>query len=158
MNNQMILESVAGVLQGVPHVIANLANTASLLWDNLPDINWAGFYLLSQGELWLGPFQGKVACTRIAPGRGVCGSALAQDRTLVVPDVHAFPGHIACDAASRSEIVVPLHAFGRPVGVLDIDSPILDRFTAQDRDLLEKIAQLLELHCDFSRCGFDLQL
>lgn len=127
-----------------PHWLPVLSNAAALLWESLEDINWAGFYL-SQGEsLLLGPFQGKVACIRIPYGRGVCGTAAAEDKTQRVPDVHAFPGHIACDSASRSEIVVPLHCGGTVVGVLDIDSPTEGRFTEQDRQGLEIFARTLE--------------
>ncbi len=127
-----------------PHWLPVLSNAAALLWESLEDINWAGFYL-SQGEsLLLGPFQGKVACIRIPYGRGVCGTAAAKDKTQRVPDVHAFPGHIACDSASRSEIVVPLHCGGTVVGVLDIDSPTEGRFTEQDRQGLEIFARTLE--------------
>ena len=123
--------------------IANLANTAALLFEALPGVNWAGFYLLRGAELVLGPFQGKPACVRIALGRGVCGTAAEPRRTQVVPDVHAFPGHIACDGASRSEVVVPLLADGRLLGVLDIDSPEPGRFDALDAEGLERIAQVL---------------
>ena len=127
-----------------PHWLPVLSNAAALLWESLEDINWAGFYL-SQGEsLLLGPFQGKVACIRIPFGRGVCGTAAAEDKTQLVPDVHAFPGHIACDCASRSEIVVPLHCGGSVVGVLDIDSPRKERFTEEDRRGLEAFARTLE--------------
>ncbi len=126
--------------------IANLANAAALLWENLQDINWAGFYLMTDGKLVLGPFQGKVACTIIPLGKGVCGNAAAQDRTLVVPDVHAFPGHIACDSASNSEIVVPMHRNGEVFGVLDIDSPVFGRFTEKDREGLEAFVRVLENH------------
>lgn len=130
--------------EGIPYPIANLANAAALLWQSLPQINWAGFYLMTEGALVLGPFQGKPACIRIPLGRGVCGAAAQKDETLVVADVHAFPGHIACDDASRSEIVVPLHKGGQVWGVLDIDSPIPNRFTEEDRMALEHFAQILE--------------
>jgi GAF domain-containing protein len=112
--------------------LANAANMAALIYQVLPDLNWAGFYFLCEGELVLGPFQGKVACVRIAMGRGVCGTAAQRRETIVVPDVHAFPGHIACDAASRSEIVVPLIQGQRLIGVLDLDSPSLARFDSED--------------------------
>ena len=123
---------------------ADLANISALVFASLAEINWAGFYLFEGETLVLGPFQGKVACVEIPRGKGVCGTAAAEDRTLSVPDVHAFPGHIACDGASRSEIVVPLHAGGRVIGVLDIDSPRPSRFTDKDREGLEKLALLLE--------------
>ena len=121
-----------------------LSNASALLIEALPSLNWAGFYLLRDGQLVLGPFQGKVACIHIAPGRGVCGTALAQDKTLLVPDVHAFPGHIACDGASESEIVVPIHAGGRVVAVLDLDSPRKGRFTEADKEGLEAFVAALE--------------
>jgi len=146
---------LAALLAGEHDAIANLANTSALLYTALPQLNWAGFYLLqsspqggadgSSGELVLGPFQGKPACVRIALGRGVCGTAAAERRTQLVPDVHAFPGHIACDAASRSEIVVPLirTVDSGSIGVLDLDSPLLGRFDATDQAGLERIAATL---------------
>ncbi len=133
-----------GLTDGVPHRIANLSNAAALLWQTLEDINWAGFYLMEGGGLVLGPFQGRPACIEIAPGRGVCGTAAAQDATQLVPDVHQFPGHIACDSASRAEIVVPIHAGGAVAGVLDIDSPTCGRFTEADRAGLEAFVRVLE--------------
>ncbi|MDL2318368.1 GAF domain-containing protein [Eubacteriales bacterium OttesenSCG-928-A19] len=141
---------------GPMHPVASLSNASALLWQTLPDLNWVGFYLLDQGALWLGPFQGKPACTRIALGAGVCGAAFSRDETILVPDVHAFPGHIACDGASASEIVVPLHRDGRAIGVLDVDSPHRDRFTEEDRRLLEGATRVLESCCDFARCGYSL--
>lgn len=132
------------LIAGVPHEIANLANASALLWESLEDINWAGFYRMEDGRLVLGPFQGKPACIEIPVGRGVCGTAVAGDRTQLVYDVHAFPGHIACDSASNSEIVVPLHRGKEVVGVLDIDSPLIGRFTEQDRTGLEAFARILE--------------
>ena len=127
-----------------PDGLANLANAAALLYYNLPDINWSGFYLMKSGELVLGPFQGKTACTRIALNRGVCGAAASQKKTTLVKDVHAFPGHIACDAASRSEIVIPLIADGKVWGVLDIDSPSIARFDEEDQKGLETFSQILK--------------
>ena len=121
-----------------------LANVSALLYDALPDLNWAGFYLMRGGRLALGPFQGKPACIHIDVGRGVCGTAAAEDRTQVVADVHLFPGHIACDGASNAEIVVPLHAEGRVIGVLDIDSPLPNRFSPEDQAGLEAVARALE--------------
>ena len=132
------------LIAGVPHEIANLANASALLWESLEDINWAGFYRMEDGRLVLGPFQGKPACIEIPVGRGVCGTAVAGDRTQLVYDVHAFPGHIACDSASNSEIVIPIHAGGRVVGVLDIDSPRLNRFDADDQAGLEAFVRALE--------------
>lgn len=131
------------ILEGERDFIANMANCAATLFHALPDLNWAGFYLLKGSDLVLGPFQGKPACVRIAPGRGVCGAAAERRETVVVPDVHQFPGHIACDAASRSEIVVPLMAGGRLIGVLDLDSPSIGRFDAADKAGLEAVASIL---------------
>ena len=132
------------LIENVPHRTANLANASALLYEQLEGLNWAGFYLTEGNCLVLGPFQGKPACIEIPFGRGVCGTAALEDRTQVVPDVHLFPGHIACDGASRSEIVIPLHEGGRVVGVLDIDSPLLNRFSVADRAGLEAFAAILE--------------
>ena len=137
-------EQLAALVHGVPHRIANLSNAAALLYNTLPDLNWAGFYLMENGLLVLGPFQGKPACIEIQVGRGVCGTAAAEDRTQLVYDVHQFPGHIACDSASNSEIVVPIHGDGRIVGVMDIDSPRVGRFTEEDRVGLEAFVRVLE--------------
>jgi L-methionine (R)-S-oxide reductase len=139
-------EQLAALFAGERNGLANAANMCALLYQALPDVNWAGFYFLQEGELVLGPFQGKVACVRIALGRGVCGTAAKRREVLVVPDVDAFPGHIACDSASRSEIVVPLIKQGRVLGVLDVDSPRLGRFDQQDRAGLEAAVDLL-LQC-----------
>ena len=128
----------------MPHPIANLANASALLYGALEDVNWAGFYLMKDGRLVLGPFQGKPACIEIPVGRGVCGTAVAQDKTQRVPDVHQFPGHIACDGASRSEIVIPIHAGGQIAGVLDLDSPIRGRFTEADARCAEQAAVLVQ--------------
>ena len=128
----------------IPYEIANLANASALLWQALPDINWAGFYKMVEGLLVLYPFQGKTACVRIEVGKGVCGTAVAEDKTQLVADVHQFPGHIACDSASNSEIVVPIHVEGRIWGVLDIDSPYPGRFTEADREGLEQFVKKLE--------------
>lgn len=128
-----------------------LANVSALLYDALERVNWAGFYLMDRGSLLLGPFQGKPACIRIKVGSGVCGTAVQQERTIRVPDVHRFPGHIACDSASASEIVVPLRHGGRVVGVLDIDSPDIDRFSMEDEEGLSALAGRLEQLADFSR-------
>jgi len=137
-----LADELAGLLAGETDPVANAANTAALLFDALPDINWAGFYFLKQGELVVGPFQGKPACVRIGLGKGVCGTAAQQRRTLVVPDVDSFPGHIACDTASRSEIVIPLLANDLLWGVLDIDSATLSRFDEGDRAGLERVAAM----------------
>ena len=128
---------------GVPHRIANLANAAALLYLNLKEINWAGFYLLEGNTLVLGPFQGKPACIEIPVGRGVCGTAVQLNKTMLVDDVHKFAGHIACDAASASEIVIPLRENGKIFGVLDIDSPAVGRFTEEDKTGLEEFAKIL---------------
>ena len=138
-----------------PHAIPNLANCAALLFYALKDINWAGFYLTQTNEstgkeyLLLGPFQGKTACIRIPSGRGVCGTALASGEIQLVKDVHEFPGHIACDSASNSEIVLPIRKDGKIVGVLDIDSPIVARFDEEDREGLQKLVEILEKACEF---------
>ena len=121
-----------------------LSNASALLFETLPNLNWAGFYLVRDDRLVLGPFQGKSACIHIAKGKGVCGSAWESDKVLVVPDVHAFPGHIACDSQSESEIVIPLHKNGEVIGVLDIDSPLKDRFSEEDKEGLERFAKILE--------------
>jgi GAF domain-containing protein len=131
------------LLHGEPDFIARCANTAALLWHSLPGLNWAGFYRLVGDELVLGPFQGKPACVRIQMGRGVCGTAASTGRTVLVPDVHAFPGHIACDAASNSEIVVPLIKGGQLLGVLDLDSPKIGRFDSADQAGLERLVAVL---------------
>ena len=141
--DQLILQ-LSALTEGVPHEVANLANASALLWQELSDINWAGFYKMEGGILVLGPFQGKPACIEIPVGRGVCGTAVAQDKTQLVYDVHQFPGHIACDCASNSEIVVPIHVRGEIWGVLDIDSPTVGRFTEEDRTGLERFAKVLE--------------
>ena len=137
--NTLLVKQLRALIQDESNVIANLSNVSALLNAHFDQINWVGFYLWDdqEQELVLGPFQGKVACNRIPMGRGVCGSALQQQQTLIVPDVHAFAGHIACDSASRSEIVVPIIIDGQPFGVLDIDAPVTNRFTTEDQALLE---------------------
>lgn len=144
VNYPMLVRQLLALTEDVPYETANLANVSALLWQALPDINWAGFYKMEDGCLILGPFQGKPACIRIPLCRGVCGTAAAEDRVQLVPNVHDFPGHIACDGASNSEIVVPLHKDGNIWGVLDIDSPTVGRFTAEDRAGLELVAAALE--------------
>ena len=144
MDYQMMAKQLRALAEGVPYETANLANAAALLWQELERINWAGFYKMMDGQLVLGPFQGKPACTLIPVGKGVCGTAVAGDRTQLVPDVHKFPGHIACDGASNSEIVVPIHVRGVIWGVLDIDSPEPGRFTEKDREGLEDFVRVLE--------------
>lgn len=137
-----LLLQAQGLFDGIRDPIANAANLSALLWQGLPDLNWAGFYILRDGGLILGPFQGKPACVRIAIGKGVCGTAAAQRASVIVPDVHAFAGHIACDSASNAEIVVPLIMEDRLIGVLDLDSPSIGRFDKEDRDGLEALAGL----------------
>ncbi len=137
-------ESLRRLISGVPHRIANFANAAALLYQEMDRINWAGFYILEKDILVLGPFQGKPACIEIPQGRGVCGTAAARGETVVVPNVHAFPGHIACDSDSESEIVVPITVGGRLFGVLDLDSPEPDRFHDDDRIGLENFVGILE--------------
>ena len=137
-------QMLASITEGVPYTMTNLANASALLNENLSDINWVGFYTIKDGKLVLGPFQGKVACTIIPLGRGVCGTAAATDSTQLVPDVHRFSGHIACDSASNSEIVIPVHRNGEVFGVLDIDSPLLGRFSDEDRKGLESFVKTLE--------------
>lgn len=136
--------AMKALADGVDYNMSNLANASALIWDQLDDINWAGFYIMDDGLLKLGPFQGMVACTRIQVGKGVCGTAVSEDSTQLVYDVHQFPGHIACDSASNSEIVVPLHKNGEIYGVLDIDSPSIGRFTEEDREGLEALAKVIE--------------
>lgn len=135
-----LIAQARGLLTGEHHRIANAANLSALIYHTLPDVNWAGFYFVEDGELVVGPFHGLPACVRIAPGRGVCGAAMTTRVTQRVADVHAFDGHIACDANSRSEVVVPLIADGEVIGVLDIDSPRPDRFSAEDQAGFEALA------------------
>ena len=134
------------LMEGERDAVANMANCAALLWQFLPDLNWAGFYRQVEGELVLGPFIGKPACIRIPSGQGVCGAALATGATQLVPDVHAFPGHIACDADSRSELVVPVMREGRVIAVIDLDSPLPARFDAEDAGGIERLAGFLAGH------------
>ena len=144
MDYKLLCAQLKALTEDVENAISNLSNASALLWQELADINWAGFYKMEGGILVLYPFQGKPACTKISVGKGVCGTAVAEDRTQLVPDVHQFPGHIACDCASNSEIVVPIHVNGEIWGVLDIDSPSLNRFTEEDRTGLENFVNILE--------------
>ena len=144
VNYDLICQQLAALTEGIPYEVANLANASALLWQELPDINWAGFYKMTEGALVLGPFQGKPACIRIPVGRGVCGTAVEQDSVQLVYNVHDFPGHIACDCASNSEIVLPIHVNGEVWGVLDIDSPLIGRFTQADSDGLAQVVAILE--------------
>ncbi|MBQ4547343.1 MAG: GAF domain-containing protein [Oscillospiraceae bacterium] len=140
----LLCQSLAAITDGVPYETANLANASALIREYLPDLNWAGFYKMTDGKLVLGPFQGKTACIEIAVGRGVCGTAALENKTQLVPDVHQFPGHIACDCASNSEIVVPIRVDGKIWGVLDIDSPVIGRFSEEDKNGLEDFVKILE--------------
>ena len=138
-----LISEITSLIEGVDNHLSNYANVASAIYNALPDINWAGFYFLQENELVLGPFQGKPACVKIQMGNGVCGTSMQEAKTLVVSDVHAFPGHIACDSASRSEIVIPMIKDNIKIGVLDIDSPSLDRFDVIDKEHLEKIVEII---------------
>ena len=145
----LVVEAATSLLASEQDAIANAANLAALVYHALPDLNWLGFYFVKDGELVVGPFQGKPACVRIALGKGVCGTAALSRETVVVPDVNEFPGHIACDAASRSEIVAPLVNGSRLIGVLDADSPVVGRFDAVDREGFERLARLYVGSCDW---------
>lgn len=149
-DNTDLVRTIAALVDGECNVIANLANTAAQIGLVVQDINWAGFYLWDGSELVLGPFWGKPACLRIAMGKGVCGTAAEQRQTVIVPNVHEFPGHIACDSASNSEIVVPIIVDGDVVGVLDLDSPLHDRFHEKDAVMFESIVDILVRTCDWS--------
>ncbi len=140
----LLIEQAEALVQDVPHITANLANISALIYASMEDINWAGFYLTENNKLILGPFQGKPACVEIPYGKGVCGTAAATGEAQLVPDVHLFRGHIACDSASRSEIVIPIHQNGEVVGVLDIDSPQAGRFTEEDLSGLQELVGTLE--------------
>ncbi len=146
----LLAKQIKALAEDEPNYIPVLSNASALIYENMTDLNWAGFYLMNKGSLMLGPFQGKVACIRIEVGKGVCGTAVAEDATQLVKDVHQFPGHIACDSASNSEIVVPIHSGGKVVAVLDIDSPLLSRFDKDDREGLEEIVKAIEECADFS--------
>lgn len=141
---QELLQNLEALTQGIPYLTSNLANTAALIWQAVPGLNWAGFYEMTDGALVLGPFQGKPACIRIPLGRGVCGTAAREGRTVRVENVHDFPGHIACDGASNSEIVIPLYKNGILWGVLDLDSPHFGRFTPEDQQGLERLAVAIQ--------------
>lgn len=144
MNYKTLKKEIHALICGVPYEIANLANVSAALWQAMENINWVGFYRMESGKLVLGPFQGKPACIEIPVGCGVCGTAVAQKKTILVEDVHQFPGHIACDGASNSEIVVPIFKNGEVYGVLDIDSPCFARFALEDQKGLEEIVGILE--------------
>jgi len=144
INYSFVAQRLVALTDDIPYETANLANASALLWQHMADINWVGFYKMTDGILVLGPFQGKPACVRIQVGKGVCGTAVAEDKVQLVQDVHDFPGHIACDSASNSEIVLPIHVNGEVWGVLDIDSPFVGRFTEEDQAGLQKIVSVLE--------------
>ena len=141
---KLLNEQLKYMIDGVPHFIANLANASALIYDTMSDLNWAGFYLMEDGKLVLGPFQGKPACIEIEVGKGVCGTSVAKRQTILVKNVHEFEGHIACDSASNSEVVVPIFKDGEVIGVLDIDSPKLSRFDEKDKAGLEEFVKILE--------------
>lgn len=143
---RLLQQQAQALIEQETDLIANMANLSALLFNNLPDLNWAGFYIMRDGELVLGPFQGQVACVRIPVGKGVCGTAVATGQVQLVKDVHEFPGHIACDAASNSEIVLPLRHQGDIIAVLDIDSPSLARFDSEDQAGLEQLISVFEQH------------
>ena len=147
---KLLAAQIRSLAEDEPNYIPVMSNASALLYENMEDLNWAGFYIMNKGSLMLGPFQGKVACIRIEIGKGVCGTAVAQDATQLVKDVHQFPGHIACDSASNSEIVVPIHKDGKVVAVLDIDSPSLARFDEADKEGLEQFVKELEETMDLS--------
>ena len=149
MDKNTLLSQLEALLSAEPDPVANMANTAALLYHGLTGLNWVGFYLLKEGGLVLGPFQGKPACVRICVGRGVCGTAVQLRKTVCVPDVHLFPGHIACDSASQSELVIPLIKNGVILGVLDMDSPHKNYFSQEDRAFFEKAAEILLKNCCF---------
>ena len=145
---ESLCETLSALISGVPHKTANLANASALLMQSLPDVSWAGFYMMENGILVLGPFQGKTACIEIPVGRGVCGTAVKENKTQLVPNVHEFPGHIACDSASNSEIVVPLRVDDQIIGVLDIDSTDFGRFSEEDKEGLERFAEIIANHME----------
>ena len=147
---KLLAAQIRSLAEDEPNYIPVMSNASALLYENMEDLNWAGFYIMNKGSLMLGPFQGKVACIRIELGKGVCGTAAQSNETQLVKDVHQFPGHIACDCASNSEIVVPIHSDGKVVAVLDIDSPSLSRFDENDKEGLEQFVKALEETVDFT--------
>jgi GAF domain-containing protein len=153
---KLVHAQLKSLLENEPYVIPNLSNTSALLNGALTEINWVGFYLMHNNELLLGPFQGKTACVHISVGKGVCGTAVLKDEIQLVPDVHEFPGHIACDSDSRSEIVIPIHNNGQIVGVLDIDSPTVKRFDLVDQEGLLEVVKILEAACEWEQLFFNL--
>ena len=151
MDYPCLINQVRALTEGVPYSTANLANTAAAIWQIMERINWAGFYLMNGGKLVLGPFQGKPACIEIPVGKGVCGTAVKEEKTILVEDVHQFPGHIACDSASNSEIVLPMMIDGQLIGVMDIDAPLYSRFDEEDAAGLEKLCNVLVDQVDWSK-------
>lgn len=150
MSSEILLRQAAEMLAAEPWYVAAMSNLSALIFSSLPGLNWAGFYIFRNDGLIVGPFQGKPACIHIPPGKGVCGTAVLEDRMQVVPNVHQFPGHIACDAVSRSEIVVPIHHEGKIAAVIDLDSPQYDRFTAADADLISQLVELMERYLSWN--------
>ena len=150
MNYQLMNSQAEEMLKAEPWYVAAFSNISALIMTTLPDLNWAGFYLVKDGGLVVGPFQGKPACIHIAPGKGVCGTSIVRNETILVPDVHLFPGHIACDSASESEMVVPIHEGERILAILDIDSPVKGRFTEEDRTGLEALVRIIEEHVSWT--------
>ncbi len=144
LDSDILLQQTAEIIDAEPWYVAAMSNLSALIMESFDNINWAGFYLFWDGKLVVGPFQGKPACIHILVGRGVCGTAVAEDAVQVVPDVHLFPGHIACDSASESEIVIPIHRDGKIVAVLDIDSPVKNRFSEKDAAILSDLVKLME--------------
>lgn len=144
---KLLKEQIEALTGTQSRPVPNLANASALIWQTIPDLNWAGFYTLEDGALYLGPFQGKTACIRIPLGQGVCGTAAEEDKVLRVQNVHEFEGHIACDDASNSEIVIPIHNDGKVVAVMDIDSPLIGRFSEEDEKGLTNVAKVLEKNC-----------
>ena len=147
---ELLSKQIRSLAEDEPNFIPVMSNASALIYENFEDLNWAGFYIMNKGSLMLGPFQGKVACIRIPVGKGVCGTAVSENATQLVKDVHQFPGHIACDSASNSEIVVPIHAGDKVVAVLDIDSPSLSRFDEEDKEGFELFVKTLEEVTDFT--------
>ena len=143
-SDSMLADQAKGLMESETWYVAAMSNLSALIMDSFRDLNWAGFYLMQNGRLTVGPFQGKPACIHIPVGKGVCGTAVERNETILVPDVHQFPGHIACDSASASEIVIPIHHGGKVIGVLDIDSPVLNRFSSVEAKALERIVQIME--------------
>jgi len=149
LNYKLLTDQAQEIITSDPWYVAALSNLSAMIMDSLPDLNWSGFYLIRVCQLIVGPFQGKPACIHIPVGKGVCGTAVEKDEIQIVPDVHTFPGHIACDGASASEIVIPIHKEGKVIGVLDIDSPSINRFTADDAAGLQEIVKMIEEKVDW---------